>query len=108
LSMDFEDCGLEVNVAVKDSDEEDNEVLLPKNWKGVTKEHYDQLYRHLHVENKDFNKRHCSNQRKIHGLEGKLKDLFACIQDLEAKIEELKALDDEGLRKFAKQRRCRP
>jgi uncharacterized protein involved in exopolysaccharide biosynthesis len=35
-------------------------------------------------------------------IEGKLKGLHTRTQDLEAEIEELKALDDEGLKKLAK------
>lgn len=34
-----------------------------------------------------------------------MKGLHICIQDLEAKIKELKALDDEGLKKLAKAKR---
>jgi hypothetical protein len=77
--LSTESCGPKVNIAIQDSDEEDNEVLPPGKWKGVTVEDYDQLYRHLHAEYKDFDTRHRLNQLKIHGLEGKLKGLHNCL-----------------------------
>jgi uncharacterized protein YydD (DUF2326 family) len=101
-SMNSKEYTPKVNVVVHDTDEEDNEVLLLGNWKGVTEEDYDQFYRHLHAEYKDFDKCHYSYQCKIHGLEGKLKSLHTCIQNLEPEIKDFKALDNEGLRKLAK------
>jgi hypothetical protein len=50
LSTDSKDCVLEINVAMRDSNEEDNKELLLANWEGVTVEDYDWLYRLLHVE----------------------------------------------------------
>jgi hypothetical protein len=35
LSTDSEDCALEINVAVCNSDEEDDEELAPANWEGL-------------------------------------------------------------------------
>jgi hypothetical protein len=64
-SMDSKECASEVDVVVQDIDEENNEVLPPGNWKGVIEEDYDQLYRHFHIEYKDFDKLHCSYKRKI-------------------------------------------
>jgi DNA topoisomerase VI subunit B len=49
-SMDFEESIPEIDVEVQDTDEEDYKVLPPGNKKGITKEDYDQLYRHLYVE----------------------------------------------------------
>jgi predicted RNase H-like nuclease (RuvC/YqgF family) len=77
-------------------------MLPPRNWKGVREEDYNQLYRHLHSEYKDFDKRHRSYQCKIQELEGELKGFHTCIQDLKAEIESLKALDNAGLKKLAK------
>lgn len=71
--MDFEECVLEVGIVIQDIDEEDKEVLSLKNHKDIMEEDYDQLYRHLHVEYKDFNKRHQLYQCKIQRLEGKFK-----------------------------------
>jgi DNA topoisomerase VI subunit B len=48
--MDFEESIPEIDVEVQDTDEEDYKVLPPGNKKGITKEDYDQLYRHLYVE----------------------------------------------------------
>jgi hypothetical protein len=56
----------------------------------------------LHAEYKDFDKCHCSNQLKIQGLESEIKGLHSCIQELEVGIEELKALNDEDLKKLEK------
>jgi DNA polymerase III sliding clamp (beta) subunit (PCNA family) len=98
VSNKVEDSGVEVNIAMDDSDE----VLPSGNWEGITLEDYDMLYRLLHSEYKDFNKCHCANQRTIQGLEKELKSLHSRIQELEAEIDELKVLDEEELKKLAK------
>ena len=41
--MDFEVCNLEGDVVIQDTNEENNEVLLPGNWKGVTEKDYKNL-----------------------------------------------------------------
>ena len=64
------------------------------------------FYKHFHAEHKDFDKRHFSYQYKIQGLKGKLKGLFTYIQDLEVEVEDVKALDNEGLKKLAKNGRA--
>jgi hypothetical protein len=61
-SMDSEECTFEVDIVVYDTDEEENEVLLLKNWEGVMAKEY-----------KDFDKHRHSYQRKIQELENKLK-----------------------------------
>jgi hypothetical protein len=61
VSKEVEECGAEVNVGMEDSDEDDDEVLSPGNWKGVMVEDYGMLYRHLHAEYKDFDKLHRAN-----------------------------------------------
>jgi hypothetical protein len=102
LSTDSEDCALEINFAMLDSEEEEDEELPSANWEGLTVEDYDRLYRLLHAEYKDFDKRHRSSQRKIHGLEVEIEDLHSRIKQLKGEIEDLKALDDEKLRELAK------
>jgi predicted RNase H-like nuclease (RuvC/YqgF family) len=104
LSTDSEDCALVINVAMpeEDEDEDEDKELPPANWEGITVEDYDRLYRLLHAEYKDFDKRQRSRQRKIQGLEGEIKDLHSRIMQLEGEIEDLKAWDDEELRKLAK------
>jgi predicted RNase H-like nuclease (RuvC/YqgF family) len=102
LSKEREDGGAKVNVAMEDSEEDEDEVLPPGNWKGIILEDYDMLYRLLHSEYRDFDKRHRLNQRTIQGLERKLTGLHSRIQELEAEIDELKALDEEELKKLAK------
>jgi hypothetical protein len=64
LSMDSRECTPEIDVVVQDSDEEDNGVLPLGDWKGDTEEDNDQLFRHLYVDYKDFDKRHRSYQLK--------------------------------------------
>jgi hypothetical protein len=77
ISKDVEDCGVEVNVAMEDSDEDDDEVLPPGNWEGVILEDYDMLYRLLHLEYKDFDKCHRANQCTVQELERELKGLYS-------------------------------
>jgi predicted RNase H-like nuclease (RuvC/YqgF family) len=48
-----------------------------------------------------FLKRHQSSEHTIQGLEGEIKGLHTRIKQLEGEIEELKALDDEELKKLA-------
>jgi hypothetical protein len=99
VSKETADYGAKVNVAMEDSNEDDDEVLLLGNWEDVMVEDYDMLYKHLYAEYKDFDKLHRANQHRIHGLEGELKGLYSRIQELEAKIHELKELDKEELKK---------
>jgi hypothetical protein len=75
LSMDSEERTLEVNVVVHDVNENNNDELPWQSWLGITKEAYDEMYRYLHAEYKDFEKHHCSSQHKIEVLEDKIKDL---------------------------------
>jgi uncharacterized protein involved in exopolysaccharide biosynthesis len=56
----------------------------------------------LRSQYKEFHKRDCSSERMIQGLEGEIKSLHSHIEQLEDEIEELKALDDEELKKLAK------
>jgi septal ring factor EnvC (AmiA/AmiB activator) len=65
-------------------------------------EDFDRLYRLLCSQYKEFHKRHRLSERTIQGLEGKIKSLCSRIERLEGEIEELKALDDEELKKLAK------
>jgi hypothetical protein len=60
---------------VHDADENNNDELPWQSWLGITKEAYDEMYRYLHAEYKDFGKHHCSSQHKIKVLEDKIKDL---------------------------------
>jgi hypothetical protein len=80
LSTDFEDYALEINVAMPDLEEEEDEEIPSANWEGITVEDYDQLYRLLHAEYKDFDKRHHSSKCKIQGLDGEIKDLHNYIK----------------------------
>jgi hypothetical protein len=61
VSKKTEDCGAEVNVAMEDSDEDDDEVLPLGYWEGIILEDYDMLYRLLHLKYRDFVKRHRAN-----------------------------------------------
>jgi hypothetical protein len=61
VSKEVEDCGAEVNVAMEDSDEDDDEVLPLGYWEGIILEDYDMLYRLLHLKYRDFVKRHRAN-----------------------------------------------
>jgi hypothetical protein len=61
LSKEREDSGAEVSVAMEDSEEDEDGVLPPGNWEGITLEDYDMLYRLLHSEYRDFDKRHRTN-----------------------------------------------
>jgi uncharacterized protein involved in exopolysaccharide biosynthesis len=83
-------------------DEEEDDELSASDWEGVTVEDFDRLYRLLRSQYKEFLKRHRSSELTIQGLEGEIKSLRSCIEQLEGEIEELKALDDEELKKLAK------
>jgi hypothetical protein len=61
LSKEREDGGVKVNVAMEDLEEDEDEVLPPGNWEGITLEDYDMLYRLLHSEYRDFDKCHRAN-----------------------------------------------
>ena len=74
-STDSGDCVLEINVLMADLDEKQVEQLSPTNWKDVTMDDYDWLYRLLYAEYKEFGKHHCSSKCKIQGLEDKIKGL---------------------------------
>jgi predicted nuclease with TOPRIM domain len=56
----------------------------------------------LHAEFKEFDKYHRSSEHTIQGLEGEIMGLHSCIKQLQGEIEDLKALDDEELKKLAK------
>jgi predicted RNase H-like nuclease (RuvC/YqgF family) len=60
------------------------------------------IYIHFHAKYKEFDECHRSIQQKIEGLEGKIRGLHTCILDLEAQIEDFKALDNEETWKLAK------
>jgi uncharacterized protein involved in exopolysaccharide biosynthesis len=83
-------------------DEEQDDELSVSDWKDITVEDFDRLYRLLRSQYKEFYKRHCSSKHTIQGLEGEIKGLHSRIKQLEGEIEELKALDDEELKKLAK------
>jgi predicted RNase H-like nuclease (RuvC/YqgF family) len=83
-------------------DEEEDNELSAIDWEGITVEDFDRLYRLLRSQYKEFHKRHCSSKHTIQGLEGEIKGLHSRIKQLEGEIEELKALDDEELKKLAK------
>ena len=83
-------------------DEEEDDELSANDWKDVTVEDFDQLYRLLRSQYKEFYKCHCSSKRMIQRLEGQIKSFRSCIKQLEGEIEEMKALDDEELKKLAK------
>jgi hypothetical protein len=107
-STDSRKCTLQIIVAMAEHDEEEDDELSASDWEGVTVEDFDQLYRLLHSQYKEFYKRHCSSERTIQGLEGEIKSLHSHIKQLEGEIEELKALDDEELKKLAKMEGCKP
>jgi uncharacterized protein involved in exopolysaccharide biosynthesis len=87
---------------VAEHDEEKDDELSASDWEGITVEDFDRLYRLLHSQYKEFYKRHRSSERTIQGLEGEIKGLHSCIKQLEGEIEDMKALDDEELKKLAK------
>jgi hypothetical protein len=70
-------------------------------------EDFDRLYRLFCSQYKDFYKRHCSSEHTILGLEGEIKSLCSRIEQLEGEIEELKVLDNEELKNWPKQRKCK-
>jgi hypothetical protein len=53
-------------------DEEQDDELSASDWEGITVEDFDQLYRLLRSQYKEFHKRHRSSERTIQGLEGKI------------------------------------
>ena len=74
---------------MENSDEKQDEELLPANWECIMVDDYDWLYKLLHAEYKEFEKRHRSSKCTIQGLEGEIKGLHSCIQQLEDEIEDL-------------------
>jgi hypothetical protein len=101
-SVDSRDCTLQIIAAMVEHDEEQDDELSASDWKGITVEDYNRLYRLLHSQYKEFYKRHRSSEHTIQGLEGEIKGLHNCIKQWEGEIEVLKALDDEELKKLAK------
>jgi chromosome segregation ATPase len=99
---DSENCTLQRIATIVEHDEEEDNELSASDWEGVTVEDFDRLYTLLRSQYKNFYKRHCSSERTIWGLEGEIKSLRSRIEQLEGEIEELKALDDEELKKLAK------
>jgi hypothetical protein len=95
-------CALQIIATMAEHDEEEDDELSASDWEGVTVQDFDRLYRLLRSQYKEFHKRHRSSKRTIQGLEGEIKSLHNCIKLLEGEIEELKALDDEELKKLAK------
>jgi hypothetical protein len=95
-SADSGDCALQI--IAKEQDDE----LSASDWEGITVEDFDRLYRLLHSQYKEFHKRHRSSEHTIQGMEGEIKGLHSRIKQLEDEIEDLKAMDDEELKKFAK------
>ena len=83
-------------------DGEEDDELSASDWGDVTVEDFNQLYRLLQSEYKEFQERHHSNKSIIQRLEGEIKNLYSRIEQLEDKIKELKALDDNELKKLAK------
>lgn len=63
---------------------------------------YDNLYRLLMVEYKDFVEHHNSSQNMKEDLEGNVKGLQVCILDLEAQIMDLKAMNPKEKWKLVK------
>jgi predicted RNase H-like nuclease (RuvC/YqgF family) len=100
--VDSGNCALQIIAAMAEHDEEEDDELSVSDWEGVTVEDFDRLYRLLHSLYKDFLKRHHSSEHMIQGLEGEIKSLYSCIEQLEGQIEVLKVLDDEELKKLAK------
>jgi septal ring factor EnvC (AmiA/AmiB activator) len=80
-------------------DEEEDDELSASDREGIMVEDFDRLYRLLRSQYKEFHKRHRSNERTIQGLEGEIKGLHSHIKQLENEIEELKALNNEELKK---------
>jgi predicted nuclease with TOPRIM domain len=99
---DSGNCALKIIAAMAEHDEEQDDELSASDWEGITVEDFDRLYRLLRSQYKEFHKHHCSSEHTIQGLEGEIKGLHSCIKQLEGEIEELKALDDEELKKLAK------
>jgi hypothetical protein len=56
--MNSQERTTKVDVVVLDTNELDNDELPWQSWPGIMEEDYDELYRHLHVEYKDFDKHH--------------------------------------------------
>ena len=101
-SMDSQECTSKVNVVVQDTNDDDNKVLPWENWEVISEEAYNGVYIHFYGEYKDFDKHHWTYQLKIQNLEDKTKGFHTHIKGLEAEIEDLKALNNEGLWKLAK------
>jgi hypothetical protein len=78
--MDSGNCALQIIAAMAEHDEEEDDELLASDWEGVTVEDFDQLYRLLHSQYKEFHKRHRSSERTIQGLEGEIKSLYSRIK----------------------------
>jgi uncharacterized protein involved in exopolysaccharide biosynthesis len=99
---DLGNCTIQIIAAMAEHDEEQDDELSVSDWEDMTVEDFDRLYRLLRSQYKEFHKRHRSSERTIQGLEGKIKGFHSRIKQLEGEIEELKALDDEELKKLAK------
>src|SRR5450759_4737966 len=99
---DSGNCAIQISAAMAEHDGEEDGELLTSDWEGITVEDFDRLYRLLRSQYKEFQDRHRSSESKIQGLEGEIKSLYSRIEQLEGEIEELKALDDEELKKLAK------
>ena len=97
---DLGNCAIQISVAIAEHDGKEDNEPIESNWEGVMVEDFDRLYRLLRSQYNKFQEYHRSSERTIHGLEGEIKSLY--IEQLEDEIKELKALNDEELKKFAK------
>jgi hypothetical protein len=77
---DSGNCALQIIAAMAEHDEEEDDELSASDWEGVTVEDFNQLYRLLRSQYKDFHKCHRSRERTIQGLEGEIKSLRSRIE----------------------------
>jgi hypothetical protein len=62
---DSGDCALQIIAAMTEHDEEEDDELSASDWEGVTVEDFDQLYRLMWSQYKEFHKRHRSSECTI-------------------------------------------
>jgi hypothetical protein len=70
---DSGNCALQIIAAMAEHDEEEDNELSANDWEGVTVEDFDQFYRILHSQYKDFHKRHRSSERTIQDWRARLR-----------------------------------